>query len=210
MDRGALRGREIIADLGREIRQARIAHGLSQVEVARAAGVSQPRLSVIERGQFGAVPVVTLARLMAIVGLDLSARAYPAGQPLRDAAHLELLDRLRSHLPRRLTWRTEAPLPAQGDPRAWDALIGSPPTTIGVEVETRVRDVQALERRVALKKRDGGTTRVILLVRNSRWNRSVVASNRERLSMGFPIPARVALAALRSGRDPGGDAVVLL
>jgi hypothetical protein len=35
---------------------------------------------------------------------------------------------------------------------------------IGVEAETRARDRQELQRRVALKRRDGGVDRVILLL----------------------------------------------
>jgi hypothetical protein len=81
---------------------------------------------------------------------------------------------------------------------------------VAVEAENRVRDVQDLERRISLKKRDSGATRVILLLRDTRWNRRVIALHGDRLRAAFPIPAADALAALAAGRDPGGDSVVLL
>jgi hypothetical protein len=78
-----------------------------------------------------------------------------------------------------------------------------------VEAETRLHDLQALERRVRIKQRDLGVRRVILLVADTRRNRSVLAAHPELIER-FSINTRACLAALRSGRDPGGDAIVLL
>ena len=83
-------------------------------------------------------------------------------------AHIALLRRLQSALGPRVGWRTEVPLPGGGDRRAWDALIGVGATRIGVETETRARDAQSLQRRLALKKRDGGVDHVILLLADTR------------------------------------------
>jgi len=80
---------------------------------------------------------------------------------------------------------------------------------IGVEAETRLRDIQALERRVALKKRDGNLTRVVLLVADTRANRALIRSLGSTVQGAFPVPGRVALDALAAGRDPGGDALIL-
>ena len=44
-----------------------------------------------------------------------------------------------------------------------------------VEAETRLDDVQAAERRLRAKQRDLGATRAILLVADTRHNRTVVA-----------------------------------
>ncbi len=57
------------------------------------------------------------------VGLDVRLRAYPAGDPIRDAGQQRLLERLRARIAVELRWRTEVPLPADGDRRAWDAVI---------------------------------------------------------------------------------------
>ena len=78
-------------------------------------------------------------------------RAYPAGDPIRDAGHTRLLDRLRRDLASGLQWRSEVPLPIEGDLRAWDAVIGGPGWRLMVEAETLIDDVQALERRLALE-----------------------------------------------------------
>ena len=73
-----------------------------------------------------------------------------------------------------------------------------------------LRDVQALERRIALKKRDGDVDAVILLVRDTRWNRHVLREWRALLSAAFPADSRQALADLAAGRLPDQDALILL
>ena len=210
VDRGRRLGERTVAELGHEIHMARLARGLSQADVGRAVGLSGARVSLIERGRVPRVPFMHLVRILAVLGLELSARAYPVGQPLRDEAHLALLTALRSRIPAGMSWRTEVPLPLAGDGRAWDAVIGARQTAIGVEAETRLRDVQALERRINLKKRDGGVQRVLLLLRDTRWNRTVTRSHSAELRVAFPISGGVALRALSAGHDPGGDAMILL
>jgi len=148
--------------------------------------------------------------MAATVGHELSLRLFPAGPPIRDAAHLTLLADLRAYISPSLRWATEVPLPIPGDPRAWDALIGGSRFRVGVEAETRLRDVQAVTRRAALKKRDSKVERMILLLRDSRWNRQIVRLAGDSLAGLFPIPGSAALDALRAGRDPGGDVLILL
>ena len=207
---GAARGREILARLVAEARTARLASGLGQLDVARALGISRSQLSRIERGLSPDLSIDTAARLFAILGQDLSVRAYPAGDPIRDAAHAALLERLRVRCHGSFRWRTEVPFPIQGDLRAWDATAVCPETRIGVEAETRLRDVQALDRRLALKERDGGMDRLILLVLASRSNREAIRSHGDILSARFPVPGPRALALLGAGVDPGGNALLLL
>jgi transcriptional regulator with XRE-family HTH domain len=208
-DRGTRKGLAAIHGLGQELREARLRRGLSQVGVAVAASTSQARVSRIERGLVPTVGVVELARLLGVVGMDISVRAYPGGTSLRDAAHLDLIGRLTSRLPPSVRWQTEVPLAGAGEQRAWDLVIHIRPA-VAVEAETRVRDMQDLERRIALKKRDSGAQRVVLLLRDTRWNRSIVAAHRDRLLALFPVPGAAALAALEQGLDPGGDALILL
>jgi hypothetical protein len=80
----------------------------------------------------------------------------------------------------------------------------------GVEAETRPRDRPALERRLALKLRDGDVSGVTLLLLDSRHNRDFVRSNRDALGERFPIAGRQALERLRAGHDPGGSSIILL
>lgn len=112
MDRATVHGAlGLIRTIGSEIRLARAQLGLSIETVAREVGISHAELSRIERARAEWVSVVVIARVCAAVGLDLSARAYPGGSPIRDARHAGLLDRLRKMLHPSLRWNTEVPLP---------------------------------------------------------------------------------------------------
>ena len=210
-DIGSRRGRLIVRDLAAEIRQARLRHGLSQDAVARAVRISRAQMGRIERAENSGVSLLVVARLLAVLGMELSARAYPVGQPIRDAAHRALLDRLRTRLGPGVRWSYERPIGGEGDLRAWDATISGRGFNAGVEAETRVGDVQALQRRIALRLRDDATVGVaILLLSNTRHNRSAVRQNFEALRADFPINGQAALAAMAAGRGPGGNAILLL
>ncbi|HET7702235.1 MAG TPA: hypothetical protein VFK35_02470 [Candidatus Limnocylindrales bacterium] len=97
-----------------------------------------------------------------------------------------------------------------GDRRAWDLVIDGPGWSIPVEAETRLRDVQALQRKVALKCRDGGFDRVLLLVADTRHNRRVLRLASAGFAASHPVRGRDALAALQAGNLPEGSAIVLL
>ena len=101
-------------------------------------------------------------------------------------------------------------MPSAGDMRAWDAEIRGARVRIGVEAETRVTDLQALLRRIALKARDSGVDRVLLLLAETRTNRAFVREFHDVLASDYPVAGRVALAELAAGHDPGGNAVVML
>lgn len=202
------RAQRLLAEVGRELHNARLSRGLSQSEIARATEVDQAEISRIERGLRAGVTIRALARLAAAAGLELSVRLYPGGQPLRDRAHVELLERFRRAVGDRWRWAAEVPLPIPADKRAWDRMLRGGGIVIGVEGETRPTDLQELGRRLALKKRDGGVDRVILVLADTAWCRRIVRLND--LREAFPIAGKVALRALAEGREPGGDAIVLI
>jgi transcriptional regulator with XRE-family HTH domain len=209
-DVGSLRARTIVVELGQEVRRARLGHGLSQAVVAKAARTSRSQVSRIEAAKAPRVSLVELARLLTVVGLELSARAYPAGPPIRDAAHRALIERFRARVAPAVAWRFEVPLGRSGDQRAWDAVLLVGAAELAVEAETRPRDVQALQRRVALKRRDDpGASGVVLLLADTRHNRQLLREHGEALRADFPIPAHEVLRALSGGRDPGGSGIVL-
>jgi transcriptional regulator with XRE-family HTH domain len=213
-ERGAARGRSLVADLSRAAEQGRLGHSLSYAEVGRAIHLSDEQAARIFRGESPNVSVVRLAQILAVVGLDLSARAFPGGPPVRDRAQRALLERLRARLHLELEWRTEVPviaLPMVGatDLRAWDATVRGTGWTIGVEAETHIRDAQAVARRLALKQRDGAVDHAILLLSDTRWHRELVRDSPTAL-FGDSISARSVLRALKDGRCPIGNAVVLL
>ena len=188
----------------------RLQHGLALDAVASAAGVSIACVSRIERGLASTVPVPLLGRLAAAVGLDLSFRLYPSGDPLRDAAHDVVLGRLRVRLHAQLRWAREVPLPRAGDRRAWDAVIRGNGWLAGVEAETRPRDLQALLRRIALKQRDGAVNLVLLVRADTRHNRALVRLHLGDLAEAFPAAPADTLRRLEAGARPAGSSVLLL
>ena len=187
-----------------------MSRGLSQGAIAGPVHMSRAKVGRIERGESWSVALTDLVALAATVGLELSVRAYPVGPPLRDAAHAALLERLRRELHPSLRWQTEVPLPNPGDLRAWDALISGPNFRIGTEAETRARDGQELERRLARKERDGSVDAVILLLADTRSNRAFVRDRGATLRARFPVSTADALAALKYPRSLPGNAVLLL
>lgn len=186
-----------------------MAAGLSSRGVGHAAAISHTQLIRIERGLAPHVDVVVLARLASVLGHELSLRIHPITAAVRDKAHLALLARFAARLGPGITWRTEVPIPIAGDLRSADAVTAGPDFDAVVEAETRLHDVQATERRLRAKQRDLGAARAILLVADTRHNRAVIAAVPE-LQRQFPVKTRTCLAALRKGRDPGADCLVIL
>jgi transcriptional regulator with XRE-family HTH domain len=173
-------------------------------------GISPPQISRIEHGQSRHVAFETLAQLAAGLGLDLSLRAYPNGSPVRDAAQLALLARFRAALPRQLKHRTEVPVGPAGDLRAWDDVVFGASWSLPVEAETRLRDVQALNRRLALKQRDGEVPSMLLVVADTRHNRHVLRIAADEFADRFPVRQRDAMAALARCQKPAGSSILIL
>jgi len=199
-ERARRAARDALIRAGQEVRQARLNHDLSQTEAGRTIGMTASSWSRLERGAAPNLPVVDLARAHAAVGLDLFVRSYPGGRAIRDQAHLELLARLKARLGEDARWQTEVALPNPGDRRAWDALILVSGVRVGVEAETHARDAQDLQRRLSLKRRDGGVDHVVLLL----------ADTRHGLRAHFPMAGASALERLAIAEDPLGSAIILL
>jgi transcriptional regulator with XRE-family HTH domain len=207
---GTARGEAALAAVIREFDQGRRDRGLTCAEVGRAVGLSPSQVSRISRGRSPDLSIVQAARLLAVVGLELSARAYPTGEPIRDAAHLALVAAFRARVHPSLRWRTEVPLPIPGDLRSWDVRIDGRGWAAGVEMETRPIDIQALQRRTALKQRDGEVERLIVVLSDTRHNRHLVRAHADSLVTQFPVPGTRSLERLGAGADPGGNSIILL
>ncbi|MGZ6300452.1 MAG: helix-turn-helix domain-containing protein, partial [Candidatus Limnocylindria bacterium] len=145
----AAAARRLRAELGSELREARLGRGLRLVDTARAAGISVSVMSRVERGLVREPGISQLARYGTAVGLRLHARFYPMGGGLRDAAQLDLLRRLRARIGDRWSWQLEAPLAIPGDLRAFDAVLTGTGVSIAIEAITRLRDAQAQLRQAA-------------------------------------------------------------
>lgn len=209
-DRGNAAADLAAAEIGHEVRTARRNAGLSLRAAAASVGLDHSVFGRLERHELGNVTVRQLALACAAVGLRLSARTNPSGDPARDAGQLRLLQRFRARLPSTSPWATEVPMPMAGDLRALDAWTRLRGQTIGVEAETRPHDIQAVTRRALLKKRDAGLDRLILLIADTRGNRDLLAAHREDLRSMFPLDTREILRALARGEPPSADGIVIL
>lgn len=210
LDRARMRAGQSLLRTGQEIHVARLNAGLTLMDVGRAIGRSHTEASRIERGLAPHVPFETLVVAAAAVGLDLPLRTFPAGEPIRDRAQLGLLAKLRAALGPGLTWRTEVPIDVRGDLRAWDAAIGGRGWTVPVDAETRLYDVQTHTRRLALKRRDSGSEVVVLLVADTRHNRTVLRVAQAELAADFPLAGASILSELAASRRPAASGIVLL
>src|SRR5579859_3076350 len=95
-DIGSERGRRLVALVGSEFASVRLNAALSQDEVSAAAAISRPKYGRIERGRSPQVSLASVARVAAALGLEVSLRFYPVGDPVRDAGHTALLERLHA------------------------------------------------------------------------------------------------------------------
>ena len=160
----------------------------------------------IERGTAPDLGLSAINRVAAVLGLTPSVRLYPAGSPVRDVAHSSHLQRFLEPAAPPLSYRLEVPLPAKEgafEQRTWDAVLLGDGKRTAVELEMRLRDVQALLRRIDLKRRDDQTDGFLLLVADTRHNRRVLA---EFAGLFVELP-RLRPTAIRSallaGRHPG-------
>ncbi len=197
-------------EVGREIREARLSGGISLRTAAASIGMSHPQFGRIERAELPNVSVEQLCRACVAVGLRFSGRAYPDGDPVHDRAQLALIRRFRARLPAGIGVRVEVPLPIERDRRAWDLVLDVEPNPTAVEAESRLRDIQALQRRVELKQRDGSMACVILLVSDTPTNRRVIDLHGAHLRTTFPLVGREVLGALDRGLTPRANGLIVL
>lgn len=211
--RGTRRGLRNLQQFADETREARIGLALSQATVGAAVGISQPQISRIEQARLPNLSVVDASRIASVLGLDLVVRTYPAGTPLRDAGHAERLRRVLKHVRAPLRYRTDVPLPQRPDQppeqRAWDALLDGGDRRTGIEVEMRLRDVQATIRRHALKRRDDPVDGFLLVLADTRTNRRLFSEIEDL----FPELPRVRMSrvvlALEHGVHPPSGVVFI-
>jgi hypothetical protein len=81
---------------------------------------------------------------------------------------------------------------------------------VGVEAETRIRDVQELVRRLRQRERDGGADEILLVLANSAHNRALVEELRAALGDRYATAPKVLRHCLRAGRRLPGSGVILI
>ena len=197
-----------------ELREARVTAGVGQSAVATALGTSQANYWRIEAGQVAAISVERLAEMASVLGLELSMGLHPIGETVRDKGQLALARRFESPLSPRWRVTSETLLPMPGDLRAWDKLLRLrdevPPHLVGVDLETRIHDMQALVRRTRLRERDGQVDVILLVLSDSATNRRLVDELRTMLGPSYATSSRSLLGALRRGVRLGGSGVILI
>lgn len=198
-------------ELLRDLRDRRLALGLSQQAVAGAAGIGRSMLGRIERGEIDAPDITDLGAMAAVLGLALRIAMYPQGQPIADRVQLRLLAAFRDCMPQSMGWRTEVPLPHAGDRRAWDAVVSPPEGWTALEGISRLGAVDATIRRAKLKLRDDARIeRLVLIILDTNRNRAALAAAGPTIRDDFPLDTRAVLTALRSGHAPAANGVVVL
>jgi transcriptional regulator with XRE-family HTH domain len=210
VDEADRRARWQLSEVLRTLRAARHAAGLSQATVGSVLRNSHQLVSEWERGRQVPDPI-QLARWGAVVGLDVPIRAFPAGSPLRDVAQLKLIARARTAIGGRWTWRTEVPVSSDPlDRRAVDAVLQGAAGRVGLEVISRLTDAQGQVRAILLKQQASGIDRMILVLAETRHNRAALAAAGPTVMPAFPLTTRGVLGALRAGRIPEANGVILI
>lgn len=192
-------------NLGDKFRNKRVSVGVSQQRVADAARISRASYIRIEQGRMAELSISRASRVAAVLGLELAVRVFPGPNPIREVAHAKKLASVLEHVGNPLSYRTEVGLPqvpGRIEQRAWDALITGVGKRTGVEMEMRIRDAQALERRLDMKRRDDPVDGLMLLVADTRNNRHVLAENPVLFSGFARLSVSVVTRMLRAGHHP--------
>jgi transcriptional regulator with XRE-family HTH domain len=205
LDQAARRAERQVRELADEFHERRLMIALSQAYVAAAARLSRTRYGLIERGRSTSLTFDELHRIAAVLGLSPSCRLFPDGAPVRDAAHSARLAAFLTAVRPPIRYRVEVSLPiVEGRPerRAWDAVLFAGSDRCAVELEMRLRDVQALLRRIDLKRRDDPTESFLLLVADTRHNRQILGEFSGLFSDLPRLRRRTTPDALAEGRLP--------
>ena len=107
------------SDTAEAILTARLDAGISQATAGSAAGMSHAQFGRIEGAELRDQTFEQASRAASAVGLRLSVKTYPDGDPARDGPQLAVLERFRRRLPPKCRWNTEVcrcPSQATGEP----------------------------------------------------------------------------------------------
>lgn len=206
-DEGPATDRVLLVAMGRSIRAARRLLGITQRELSRRTGISQPHISAIERGRVSELTFTTAEILLRALGVVVTVRfdlpIVAGGLRQRDAVHARCVGYVRRRLERD-GWevRTEVEI-AGGRSRGWIDVLAYHPVEhvlLIIEVKTEVADVGAIDRQLGWYEREawaaardfGWRPRAVtgaLLVLATEENDSRIRANREVLAGGYELRA---------------------
>lgn len=212
--RGERRGKMLVGRAVRELQTAREDGNVSLAQLAAEIGSSESALSRLERLRLADVGVVRLSEIASALGYEISLGIHPVGDPLRDSAQLVIGRRLVGLLGPPWSVLNEVLLPNPGDRRSWDKVVrldgSDPPYAIGVDIESRIRDVQALVRRTREREADHRVQAILLVLADSATNRRLVGQLMENLGDAYRSPMRELRQSLKSGAPLPGSGVLLV
>jgi transcriptional regulator with XRE-family HTH domain len=197
--------------IGREIRLLREDAGLTQAQLARAAGLSRAHLCGIESGESEA-SLAALTALAEALGASVSVRLYPGTGPrIRDHLQARIVDALLRQLEPRWKRFLEVPVyrPARG---VIDIVLHDPAAgqIVAIEVHSEIRRLEQLLR-WANEKRDalpsaaiwqfaaaGGRPKLssLLVLRSTLSTRALVEQHAATFQAAYPARAANVWASL--------------
>ena len=197
------------ANVAADLATSKEALASSIAEVARRAHLAPSTVQRVLGGDPG-IHLDTLCAVGAAVGLRISVKAYPAVAPsLRDTGQLHAARHLVAQANRALQPALELPV---GDPfgRAADLVFFGPSEILLMEVERRLVDFQAAYRaatlkRDALRAQHSRPVRLVLVLPDTRRNRSRLGPHIDLLKEALPATTAAVLRALRDGTPLGRD-----
>ena len=211
---GRARSSILAHTFGRELRIARVAHGLTQRQVARLAGVSQAEVSKAERATVD-ISLDARCRLAAACGHELGWRLYPvASVRLRDSGQLTLAQAIVGVAHPNWHPRLEVPI-ASGDLRAADLVLTGPTEIIHIEIERALVDFQAQLRSAQLKRnllaaQDQRPIRLVIAVPDAAASRARLAPFSVLISQTMPKTSRTIWRAIRGGEPLNEDGILFV
>jgi transcriptional regulator with XRE-family HTH domain len=219
------RSRDLRRGLGVELRSNREDQGVSQRQLASAAGIDPSHLARIEAGAVAA-SVEVLERLAVALGGDLSVRFYPGtGTGLRDRFQAPIVERLLRDLHSAWTASPEVAVhrPARGviDIVLW-RCDRDEPLAVATEVQSQIRRLEQQLRWAQLKSEslpsaqlwpflaaDGEpTVSRLLVIRSSEATRAIARQHAATLAAAYPARTADAVTSLLTGGRWPGAAIV--
>jgi hypothetical protein len=176
--------------------------------------MSKSALARLLSGQREDLGVIEPSQVASVLGYEMSVGLHPVGDPVRDKGQIAIAKRFDGLLSDAWKVADEALLPGAGELRAWDKLLrlvgANPRHLVGVDIETRIRDQQALVRRTRQRERDGLVDAILIVLSDSATNRRLVGGLRQSLGPDYAASPRQILGGLRSGQRLVGSGVVLI
>lgn len=196
-----------------DYRELRLRVGVSQRAVAMAIDVDRSVITRLEQGDPTVGPAIR-ARACAVLGAHFRMQLYPERSAMiYDAAHARLVERVISLAGAGWKMEPEAPLPGR---RSVDLCLSSPLCVVLMEVESRIRRLEEIQRELHAK-RDAVLVRagpeqcvhVVLALPPTHHHRELVRTHPNLVAAAFPVSSAQIRRALGAPAQPfPGDGIL--